>query len=175
MSASALIVRPAARTDFWQRTHYGFQADSGHFLYLDTSTDFECTTEVEFDPVHQYDQAGLMVRVSPECWIKTSVEYEPEGPARLGVVVTNGGYSDWSTQDVDPGLRRVQLRINRSGRDYTVAFRTPDAERWSQLRLACLVDDQPGTVAVGLYACSPTGEGYEARFDYLSVTVPIEK
>ena len=27
-----LVVATDAETDFWQRTHYGFQVDSGHFL-----------------------------------------------------------------------------------------------------------------------------------------------
>ena len=35
------------------------------------------TAHVAFNPVHRYDQAGLMVRVSPTCWLKTSVEHEP--------------------------------------------------------------------------------------------------
>src|SRR4051812_2794029 len=83
---SALIIKTAGKTDFWQRTHYGFQEDSGHFLFARVASDFECTTEVHFRGVHQYDQAGLMVRISPNCWLKTSVEYEPEAPARLGVV-----------------------------------------------------------------------------------------
>ncbi|MCK5371554.1 MAG: DUF1349 domain-containing protein, partial [Cyclobacteriaceae bacterium] len=28
-----LQIFPDASTDFWQKTHYGFQADNGHFLY----------------------------------------------------------------------------------------------------------------------------------------------
>ena len=27
-----LFIQPAGGTDFWQRTHYGFSADNGHFL-----------------------------------------------------------------------------------------------------------------------------------------------
>src|SRR5689334_13843656 len=129
-AGSALVVRTAENTDFWQKTHYGFSADSGHFLWEPVSSDFRCTTTVTFRPVHQYDQAGLMVRVSESCWLKTSVEYEPDGPSRLGAVVTNSGYSDWSTQDFDRSVRRVSLRIDRTGPDYTVYFRTSDAEDW---------------------------------------------
>ncbi|MCW5966425.1 MAG: DUF1349 domain-containing protein [Bryobacterales bacterium] len=29
---AALEISTTAHTDFWQRTHYGFQADNGHFL-----------------------------------------------------------------------------------------------------------------------------------------------
>src|SRR6476646_1066631 len=98
-----LRIEPDGGTDFWQRTHYGFEADNGHFLAAEVPGDFVATTQVRFHPVHQYDQAGLMVRVSPACWLKTSGEYEPAGPSRLGSVVTNYAYSDWSTQEVAPG------------------------------------------------------------------------
>ena len=99
LEPAGLMVRPAAETDFWQQTHYGFRADNGHFLYLEVAGDFSVTTKVRFHPAHLYDQAGLMVRVGPSCWIKTSVEYEAKGPCKLGAVVTNHGYSDWSLQD----------------------------------------------------------------------------
>ena len=71
--ASRLVVEPAAESDFWQRTHYGFQADNGHFLYADAPGDFVLETRVTFEPAQQYDQAGLMVRLSADCWLKTSV------------------------------------------------------------------------------------------------------
>ena len=76
---------------------------------------FVMTTHVSFEPVHQYDQAGLMVRLSADCWLKTSVEYEPGATNRLGVVVTNAGYSDWSTQEVPASQLQVWLRVERSG------------------------------------------------------------
>lgn len=105
-SLPALVVEPAAKTDFRQQTHYGFCADNGHFLHLDVGGLFTLTTKVRFHPAHQYDQAGLMVRRGPSCWIKTSVEYEPNGPSQLGAVVTNQGFSDWSMQDFPPGRKR---------------------------------------------------------------------
>jgi hypothetical protein len=36
-TARVLVVEPAAETDFWQRTHYGFRNDSGHFLHLEAA------------------------------------------------------------------------------------------------------------------------------------------
>jgi uncharacterized protein len=91
-----------AGTDFWQGTHYGFRVDNGHALLAEIGGDFALETRVRTQPVHQYDQAGLMVRLTPECWLKTSVEHEPGAPSRLGAVITNDGWSDWSTQDLDP-------------------------------------------------------------------------
>jgi uncharacterized protein len=172
---AGLVIHPDAKTDFWQRTHYGFRADSGHFLYTETEGDFVLTTHVKFSPLHQYDQAGLMVRLSPDCWLKTSVEFEPDGPSKLGVVVTNSGYSDWSTQSFPFGQWEVSLRIRREKNDYLVEYldnqpTTFLPENWVQLRMAHLLEDdgvQP--VRCGLYACSPIAAGYRAEFRYLKM------
>jgi regulation of enolase protein 1 (concanavalin A-like superfamily) len=167
---SRLIVATRANTDFWQRTHYGFRADNGHCLLARWTGDLVLSTFVRFRAVHQYDQAGLIVRLSPECWLKTSIEYEPDGANRLGAVVTNGGWSDWSTQDVPKSMAAIALRVRREGADYTVEHadaREPRA--WSQMRIAHLAADDGGVVECGLYACSPKGEGFVAEFEHLSV------
>ena len=164
-----LKIAPAGGTDFWQRTHYGFEADNGHFLFVDAVDDFVMTTHVRFHPVHQYDQAGLMIRLSSACWLKTSVEYEPGGPSRLGAVVTNGGYSDWSTQEFAGDRTDTWLRIRREATDYIVDAST-DGRAWQQIRMAHLHDDRPhAAVACGLYACSPKVAGFVAEFDVLSI------
>lgn len=156
-----LRIHPAPQSDFWQRTHYGFRADNGHFLYAECSGDFQLSTHVRFLPAQQYDQAGLMVRVSPDEWLKTSVEYEPEGPARLGAVVTRAGYSDWSTQDFPRDCREIELCVTRERDTFIVHWRLPGGA-WSQLRVAHL--DAPEVVHAGLYACSPKDAGFAAEF-----------
>jgi hypothetical protein len=163
----ALVLGTDAGTDFWQRTHYGFRVDNGHFLYAQTDGDFILTTRVRFHPVHQYDQAGLMVRLSADCWLKTSVEFESHGPNRLGSVVTNQGYSDWATQDLSKDVNEVSFRIRREGADYLVET-SLDGVAWSQIRMAHMMEDRPGAVvSAGLYACSPKGAGYRAQFHSL--------
>lgn len=164
-----LRVEPNGSTDFWQKTHYGFEADNGHLLFAEVTGDFVLTTQVRFHPVHQYDQAGLMVRLSRSCWLKTSVEYEPDGPSRLGAVVTNQAYSDWSTQDFLASRRVMRLRIHRRAGDYLVEAAEDDRD-WKQIRLAHLHEDREGgTVAAGLYACSPKGAGLVAEFGCLRI------
>jgi len=160
-------ISPDPNTDFWQRTHYGFQADNGHFLYAEMTGDFVIETHVRCEFRHQYDQAGLMVRVSDQCWIKTSVEYEPDEPNKLGVVVTNHGYSDWSTQDVDDNFTDFKLRIIRYESTYKVYYFYSKLNEWIQLRMFHLFDDK--VVKVGLYACSPKEAKFTARFNYLKI------
>lgn len=169
---SALVVMPRANSDFWQRTHYGFQSDTGSFLYVSLEEDFCMSARVHLQPRHQYDQAGLMVRISADCWIKTSVEYETEKPSVLGAVVTNNGYSDWSTQEFRSDT--VDFQITRKGADYLVCWREP-VQRWQQLRLCHLHEDnRENPVLCGLYACCPKQAGLVAKFDYLMIEPAAE-
>lgn len=163
-AAHRLVVLPDAETDFWQKTHYGFAADNGHFLHTRVTGDFTLSAEVIFYPRHQYDQAGLMVRFSSDCWLKTSVEYEPEGPAKLGVVVTNGGYSDWSVQDFPRGRNSVQLRVRRAAADFLVDYRDSAGADWNMIRMAHLAGVETQPALCGLYACSPKAAGFRAEF-----------
>jgi regulation of enolase protein 1 (concanavalin A-like superfamily) len=163
-----LLVAPDSGTDFWQRTHYGFEADNGHLLFTTMVGDFVLTTQVRFHPVHQYDQAGLMVRVSASCWLKASVEYEPVGPSRLGAVVTSYAYSDWSTQGFAPGPGAVWFRVRREGDDYLIDT-SPDGSCWEQIRVAHLHEGRSQPVQCGIYACSPKGAGFMAEFDHLTI------
>jgi len=176
-ASSSLIVQPKAKTDYWQKTYYGFATDNGHFLFAEIEDNVVMTTQVRFSPVHQYDQAGLMVRISPQCWLKACAEYEPDIPSKLGVVVTNFGYSDWSTQDIPPDLNEFLLRISRKGNDYIVEYRENDTKpggekngNWTQIRMAHLHDrSNSAPVKGGLFACSPKGGGYVAKFDFLRI------
>jgi regulation of enolase protein 1 (concanavalin A-like superfamily) len=167
-ASSVLVVEPAAGTDFWRKTHYGFEADTGPFLSADVSGDFVMTGKVRFLPVHQYDQAGLMVRVDGNCWIKTSVEYELDEPPKLGVVVTNAGYSDWSVQNFDPRRNELWLRISRRNSDFLVEH-SWNGQAWELLRIAHLCMKDSASMDCGLYACSPKGAGFRAEFDLLRI------
>ena len=164
-----LTLATEAGTDFWQGTNYGFRTDNGHALLAEVTGDFVMATAVRTEPRAQYDQAGLMVRLDAQCWLKTSVEFEPGHPSRLGAVVTNHGWSDWSTQDVDPErAREVAFRITRTGADYLIEAALGGAP-WSQLRLGRLQSDAGGAVRAGIYACSPKEGGMSARFAFLTI------
>jgi regulation of enolase protein 1 (concanavalin A-like superfamily) len=129
------------------------------------------SAEIRMMPRSQYDQAGLMVRISKACWLKTSIEFEPGGQNRLGAVVTNAGYSDWSTQDVPSSVNQFRLRVTRTSNDYLVEASLAGDE-WTQLRLAHLheASDPAAEVACGVYACSPKAEGFTAEFDKLVIS-----
>jgi regulation of enolase protein 1 (concanavalin A-like superfamily) len=168
-SLPGLVVQPRGQTDFWQRTHYGFSADSGHLLGMMLRGDFLLTTQVRLYPVHQYDQAGLMIRADSSCWVKASVEHEPVGQPQLGAVVTNGGFSDWSLQDFPFAENALRLRIGKRGADVLVEFSPVNGERWALMRMARLHCSPSAPLRAGLYACCPKAPGFRAEFAFLRI------
>jgi regulation of enolase protein 1 (concanavalin A-like superfamily) len=169
VAGGQLVVRPDTETDFWQKTYYGFTPDSGHLLYLELAGDFELETHVHFRFANEYDQAGLMIRTDPEHWLKTSVEYQLEGPSAVGVVMTDI-QSNWSLAGFEGA--HVYLRVRRLG-DVLGVYRSLDGESWWLMRMGPLPMNDP--VQAGIYACSPVAAGLEARFDYVSVSPPTSR
>ena len=155
------------KTDFWQRTHYGFQRDDGHCLLTRQIGDFSLLTHVEFQPRQQYDQCGLIVRIDSQNWIKVSTEYENEQVSRLGSVVTNLGYSDWATQDISSDHQATWYRISKRGSDFLLE-NSQDGQAWHQLRVTHLhkIMDR---YEIGVYACSPIGKAFRCCFKTLEI------
>jgi len=167
---SRLLLQPSGETDFWQRTHYGFRADNGHFLHAKVVGNGEVAATVLAMPAHQYDQAGLMVRSTEDCWLKTSVEFEPAGPSQLGVVVTNKGFSDWSLQDfAGTGTLSYCLRVRWEGDDFFVEHRAHQNGPWRLMRVAHLFRKPGVPWRCGIYACSPKGSGFNVEFSDLRI------
>lgn len=159
--ANSLRLRVAPGTNFWQRTKHGRSLDNGHFLSLIVAGDFDMEVAALAYPNSQYDQAGLMARASDRSWIKTSAEFERPGWSRLGVVVTNDGWSDWSSQDV--ARTDYRFRVRRRGADFFIDVAAIEGP-WSQIRVAHLVEGER-PLSVGVYACAPVGNGFDARFE----------
>jgi regulation of enolase protein 1 (concanavalin A-like superfamily) len=150
----ALTVEVEPGTDFWRTTHYGFVRDNGHFAYEELER--EITVRFRGDFASQYDQAGLMLRVDAETWIKAGIELA-DGREWLSVVVTRG-LSDWSQQpapaaDVDG---RRSIRAVREGD--AVQLLCGD----QPVRLAPLPPE--ATVLAGPMCAAPEGPGFTAHF-----------
>ncbi|MGW2744130.1 DUF1349 domain-containing protein [Streptomyces sp. NPDC001450] len=155
-----LLVTARARSDFWRTTSYGFTRDDGHALLHDfpQGSATEVTFVADFETL--YDQAGLMVRVDAETWIKAGVEAS-DGVPQLGAVVTRG-LSDWSLAPVPDWHRReVTVRASRSGDAVIIRARCEDGP-WRMVRLAPLPPE--AIAAAGPFCCSPERGGLEVRF-----------
>ena len=72
---ATLTVTADPGTDFWRKTHYGFIRDNGHFYYQEVAGDFRCEVKVSGGYAALYDQAGLMVRLDAETWLKCGIEF----------------------------------------------------------------------------------------------------
>lgn len=170
-------------TDFWQRTFYGFRNNNAPALVFDRSDNFTFSVSIECEYTTLFDQAGIVIWIDEDNWIKASLEYENEEFSRLGAVVTNSGYSDWSTRN-SPAVARIEFRVSRRGPDFLIEARTDS--QWEQLRIAHLgalgeTTTQTGitpsaelpagpSVGVGIYACSPGDSHFEAKFRQLVFT-----
>lgn len=160
-----LFAKSGLRTDFWQKTFYGFERDDGHALLTQRKGDFTATLSVKGEYNELYDQAGLMIRLSPSAWIKFGIELT-DGETHLSVVVTNGA-SDWSAQPIKL-IDSVSLRATRLGSSVLLQYGSNELG-WQMARLAPFMENEVG---VGPYLCSPEREGFEARFRDFSITDP---
>jgi uncharacterized protein len=74
IAGEQIVVRSRAKTDFWQKTFDGYVADNGHFYHLSVPGDFTFTACINGRYATLYDQAGLMVRLDSENWMRCGTE-----------------------------------------------------------------------------------------------------
>jgi len=165
---SDLTIQPKSETDLWRRTYYGFRNDNAPIFVTKIEGDFTFTIKAAFDYKNQYDQCGLFVRADVDNWIKAGAEYEDETLSRLGAVVTNLGYSDWSTQDISSAQTELWHRISRQGDDFLIE-NSMDGQAWTQLRITHM-HQIDAKLAVGVYACSPLGRDFHCKFISISIS-----
>ena len=157
---NALDITTAPKTDFWRKTHYGFIRDNGHFYYQRVSGDFSADVRVIGQYRDLYDQAGLMVRLDEQHWMKCGIEYV-HGVQQASAVVTRD-YSDWSVTPLHQNPASISLRVSRHGDALEVHY-SLDGQTYTLLRLAHLTLEE--TLQVGLMACSPDGSGFAVSFE----------
>ena len=150
-------------TDFWQRTYYGFRNDNAHVLYNTTDQKFfSFSVKVSFKYSTLFDQCGIAVYQDSENWVKAGIEYHDEDTMWLGSVVTNNGYSDWATVDIDSNVSSMWYRLSRRESDFLIEI-SSDGIVYSQMRIFHLFKGD-GKLNFGLMACSPGNSTFDATF-----------
>lgn len=156
----ALVVTNGRETDFWNNTFYGFKHDNGHFRATPVTGDFSLTVTFSAPYAILYDQAGAMLRVDGNNWLKCGVEFT-DGRKNFSVVVTRDDQSDWSVMPIGGAVDApVTLRLTRHAEALRVEAETDGTFRL--VRLAYL--RMPETVEAGPMCCSPIGAGLKTTF-----------
>ena len=157
-----LFVRSRAKTDFWRKTFYGYITDNGHFFHLSASGDFVFQARVNGNYAALYDQAGLMVRLDAENWIKCGTEFF-DGRRHASVVFTRD-FSDWSTMADLSKTAPIWWRAVRK-KDSVETVCSLDGNNFTSARQGYF---PPGVkVDVGIMCAAPEGPGFDATFDNL--------
>jgi regulation of enolase protein 1 (concanavalin A-like superfamily) len=164
ISGNAITARSRAKTDFWQKTFDGYVADSGHFFHLPASGDFTFTALINGQYATQYDQAGLMVRIDAENWMRCGTEFI-DGKRYASVVFTRT-YSDGSTLPDLSETEPIWWRVVRKN-DSIEAFCSLDGVKFMSVRMGYFPTQR--TVAVGLMCAAPSGPGFDASFKALKL------
>lgn len=156
-------------TDLWQRTYYHFRNDNAPVLQMETEEKyFSFTVKTQFESKRRFDQCGIVMYLDSENWLKASVEYENESFQHLGSVVTNNGYSDWTTTAIPADVKTMWYRFSRREDDYCVEC-SYDGLNFSQMRI-CHMHKGGEEISFGIYACSPENSSFTAVFTDMKIT-----
>ena len=163
-----IIITTEPETDLWQRTYYGFRNDNAPVLQMKTSEKyFSFIVKTEFNSKRRFDQCGVVMYLNSDNWLKASIEYENEEFQRLGSVVTNRGYSDWDTTDIDASIHSIWYRLSRRESDYCIECST-DGVHFKQMRI-CHMWEGTDEIEFGIYACSPENSSFDAVFSHMEM------
>ena len=162
-----IITEP--HTDLWQRTYYHFRNDNAPVLQLETGEQFfSFVVKTDFDTKVRYDQSGIVMYLDSDNWLKASMEFENDQIQRLGSVVTNNGYSDWSSVDVDASVKSIWFRFSRREDDFCIEC-SEDGIRFKQMRI-CHMFHAKEKINFGIYACSAEDSSFKATFTDMEIT-----
>ena len=157
-------------TDFWRETHYGFNRDSGHFLGFLTGEAFTASLRVQGRFQALYDQAGIMVRLDAQHWVKAGIEVS-DGRPMLASVLTDGR-SDWATAPYEHNAGDFWMRATVADGVLRLQV-SADGKYWPLMRLAPF--PSASSYLVGPMACTPERAGLDVVFSAFRLTPPLGK
>lgn len=164
-----IVIITEPYTDLWQRTYYHFRNDNAPLLQIESEEKyFSFIVKTKFESKNRFDQCGVVIYLDSENWLKASVEYENEEFQHLGSVVTNLGYSDWATTEIDSSIKSIWYRLSRREDDFCIEY-SLDGEKFSQMRI-CHMFKAEDKIKFGIYACSPENSSFKATFTNMEIT-----
>lgn len=164
ISDGKLTMSVTPKSDYWRISHYGFTVDDAPFYYAEYGGEFEAKVKVVGDYKVRFDQAGMMIRIDHENYIKTGIEFV-DGKYNLSTVVTHHT-SDWSVIALDKPVKELWIKAVRR-LDAVEIFYSFDDRTYTMMRNAWLEANRP--VKVGMMAACPDGDGFEVTFSDFTV------
>lgn len=164
ISKNLLTMFVTPQSDYWRISHYGFTVDDAPFYYATYGGEFEAKVKVSGDYKARFDQTGLMLRISPENYIKAGIEFV-DGKYKISTVVTQKT-SDWSVVELDKPVPFVWIKAIRR-LDAVEIFYSFDDKTYTMTRNAYLQDNTP--VMVGIMGACPDGTGFSATFEHFQI------
>lgn len=164
IDGKSLSMEVTPHSDYWRISHYGFTVDDAPFLYTMRGGEFEAKVKISADYKVRFDQAGLMIRLDHENYIKAGIEFV-DGKYNLSTVVTHRT-SDWSVITLDKPVSFVWIKAVRR-LDAIEVFYSFDDEHYTMMRNAWMQDNHP--VMVGVMGACPDGEGFKAHFEGFTI------
>ena len=152
------------KSDYWRISHYGFTVDDAPFYYAEYGGEFEAKVKVCGDYKTRFDQAGMMIRIDHENYIKTGIEFV-DGKYNLSTVVTHHT-SDWSVIALDKPVKELWIKAVRR-LDAIEIYYSFDDKTYTMMRNAWMESNRP--VKIGMMGASPDGDGFKATFSDFSV------
>ena len=169
ISADKIEIITTPKTDLWQKTYYHFVNDNAPVFQMETDEKyFSFVVKTDFESKHRFDQCGIVMYLDSENWLKASIEFENDKFQHLGSVVTNNGYSDWATTEIDADIKTMWYRFSRREDDYCIEC-SGDGISFKQMRV-CHIFKGNETIKFGIYACSPEDSSFKATFTNMQLT-----
>lgn len=111
INGGKLSMQVTPQSDYWRISHYGFTVDDAPFYYAEYGGEFEAKVKVSGDYKVRFDQAGMMIRIDHENYIKAGIEFV-DGKYNLSTVVTHHT-SDWSVIALDRPVDFIWIKAVR--------------------------------------------------------------
>lgn len=164
VSGNRLTMAVTPKSDYWRISHYGFTVDDAPFYYGEYGGEFEAKVKISGDYKVRFDQAGMMIRIDHENYIKAGIEYV-DGKYNLSTVVTHHT-SDWSVITLDKPVDFIWIKAVRR-LDAVEIFYSFDDKEYIMMRNAWMEANRH--VKVGMMGACPDGDGFSVTFSDFTV------
>ena len=159
-----LTMTVTPKSDYWRISHYGFTVEEAPVEFGVYAGECAAKVKVSGDYKARFDQAGMMIRIDHENYIKAGIEFV-DGKFNLSTVVTHHT-SDWSVITLNKPVDFIWIKAVRR-KDAIEIFYSFDDKEYTMMRNAWMEANRP--VRVGVMGASPDGNGFDVTFSDFSV------